>query len=402
MTLRQIDATERRARLAARHCLAPDFRAKDAVEAATGMVCLHGTDPATVYLSAWARVDDFQVSDLDRALYVDRSLVKHLAMRRTVFVFPRHVLPLAQAGASNRVAAVQRRSVAKDVEAAGLHTDGEQWLTEACEHVLEALSGGREATSTELRKEIPHIDSAVDYGTGKSWAGKVAFAPRVLTVLSASGKVVRASNNGAWRISRPSWATTESWLGAEIQPCTEDDGVRGLVELWLRRFGPGTEADIKWWLGSTLKAVRAALAELHAVEVDLGGRTGYLMPDDVDEAPPVEPWGALLPALDPTTMGWFERDWYLGSYRQALFDSNGNAGPTAWWDGRIVGTWWQDDDGAVTLHLLEDIGAEGSAFLEQEAARLDDWLGGVRVMPRFPSPLAKELSQGGDSGRRTR
>jgi len=148
--------------------------------------------------------------------------------------------------------------------------------------------------------------------------------------------------------------------------------------------------------------VRAALAELHAVEVDLGGRTGYLMPDDVDETPRVAPWGALLPALDPTTMGWFERDWYLGSYRQALFDSNGNAGPTAWWDGRIVGTWWQDDDGAVTLHLLEDIGAEGSAFLEQEAARLDDWLGGVRVMPRFPSPLAKELSQGGDSGRRTR
>lgn len=400
MTLRQIDATERRARLAARHCLAPEFHAKDVVDATTSMVCLHGTDPATVYLSAWARVDDFAVEDLDRALYVDRSLVKHLAMRRTIFVFPRQVLPFAQAGASNRVAAVQRRSVAKDIEAAGLHVDGEQWLTEACAHVLDALSDGREATATELRKEIPHIDSAIDYGTGKSWAGKLAFAPRVLTVLSASGKVVRASNNGAWRISRPSWATTESWLGAEIEPCTEDDGVRGLVELWLRRFGPGTEADIKWWLGSTVKAVRAALAELRAVEVDLDGRTGYVMPDDVDETPSVEPWGVLLPSLDPTTMGWAERDWYLGPYKQALFDSNGNAGPTAWWDGRIVGTWWQDDDGAVTLHLLEDIGSDGSAFLEQEAARLNDWLGGVRVMPRFPSPLAKELSQGSGRGPR--
>jgi hypothetical protein len=393
MVLRKIDATERRARLGVRHSLATGHHAPDPVEAATRMVCLHATDPATVYLSAWARIDDFTVADLDKALYVDRSLVKHLAMRRTVFVFPRHVLPFAQAGASNRVAAVQRRSVAKDVALAGLHTDGERWLDEASVHVLQALSDGREATSSELRAEIPLIDGAIEYGTGKSWGGKVSFAPRVLTVLSASGRVVRASNNGPWRISRPRWATTESWLGSEIEPCSEEEGLRTLVELWLRAFGPGTETDIKWWLGSTLRAVRAALAELDAVQVDLDGRTGYVLPDDVDEPAPVEPWGALLPALDPTTMGWFERDWYLGPYKEKLFDANGNAGPTAWWDGKIVGSWWQNDDGAVSLHVLEDIGADGLAFLEREAARLNEWLGGVRVMPRFPSPLAKELSQ---------
>ncbi|MEE2030925.1 winged helix DNA-binding domain-containing protein [Rhodococcus chondri] len=363
------------------------------VEAAARMVCLHGTDPASVYLSAWSRIDDFAVSDLDRALYLDRSLVKHLAMRRTVFVFPRHVLPFAQAGASNRVAAAQRRSVAKDVERAGLHSDGEQWLAEASRLVLDALADGREATSSELRAEIPFIDGAIEYGTGKSWGGKVPFAPRVLTVLSASGRVVRASNLGPWRISRPRWATTHSWLGHDLEPHSEEAGLRTLVEMYLRAFGPATETDIKWWLGSTLKAVRAALVELGAVAVDLDDRTGYLLPDDADESPPVEPWGALLPALDPTTMGWFERDWYLGPYRKQLFDSNGNAGPTAWWDGRIVGTWWQDDDGAVSLHVLEDIGADGLAFLEREAARLNEWLGGVRVMPRFPSPLAKALSQ---------
>ncbi len=395
MTLRPIDATERRARLAARHCLAPDFHAKDAVEAATGMVCLHGTDPATVYLSAWARVDDFQVSDLDRALYVDRSLVKHLAMRRTVFVFPRHVLPLAQAGASNRVAAVQRRSVAKDVEAAGLHTDGEQWLTEACAHVLDALSGGREATSTELRKEIPHIDSAIDYGTGKSWAGKVAFAPRVLTVLSASGKVVRASNNGAWRISRPSWATTESWLGAEIEPCTEDDGVRGLVELWLRRFGPGTEADIKWWLGSTLKAVRAALAELHAVEVDLGGRTGYLMPDDVDEAPPSN--RGVRCCRRSTRRRWAGSSATGISVRTSRRCST----PTGTPDPPRGGTGGSSEPGGRTTTVPSPSTCSRTSaqrvrrFWNRKPPVSNDWLGGVRVMPRFPTPLAKELSQGG-------
>jgi len=57
--------------------LAPGGRAADVVEATTSMVCLHGTDPVTVHLSAWARVDGMTVPDLERALYVDRSLVKH-------------------------------------------------------------------------------------------------------------------------------------------------------------------------------------------------------------------------------------------------------------------------------------------------------------------------------------
>jgi hypothetical protein len=101
--VRTIDDAERRTRLARRHRLAPGHRAPHVVEAARSLVALHGTDPSTIYLSAWARVDGMTVSDLERALYDDRSLVKHLAMRRTLFVFPREALGDAQAGASARV-----------------------------------------------------------------------------------------------------------------------------------------------------------------------------------------------------------------------------------------------------------------------------------------------------------
>jgi len=88
-------------------------------------------------------------------------------------------------------------------------------------------------------------------------------------------------------------------------------------------------------------------------------------------------------------MGWFERDWYLDPHRPQLFDTSGNAGPTAWWDGRIVGGWNQDSAGEVVVQMLEDAGSEGLQVLEDEAARLTDWLGGKRVLPRFPSPLWK-------------
>jgi hypothetical protein len=88
-------------------------------------------------------------------------------------------------------------------------------------------------------------------------------------------------------------------------------------------------------------------------------------------------------------MGWSGRDWYLGGYKEQLFDASGNAGPTAWCDGRIVGGWRQDDGGEVGLQLLEDVGGEARGALEREAERLSEWFAGIRVLPRFPSPLSR-------------
>ena len=118
-----------------------------------------------------------------------------------------------------------------------------------------------------------------------------------------------------------------------------------------------------------------------------------MLGDDLEPTEPPEPWAALLPPLDPTTMGWFERDWYLGDYKPQLFDSTGNGGPAVWWEGRIVGGWRQDAGGAVELQMLEDVGADGLRAIEHEAERLTEWFGGKRVLPRFPSPLSKAMAR---------
>jgi hypothetical protein len=100
---------------------------------------------------------------------------------------------------------------------------------------------------------------------------------------------------------------------------------------------------------------------------------------------------ALLPALDPTVMGWSGRSWFLGEHGPRLFDRSGNVGPTVWWDGRIVGGWAQRADGEIAYRLLEDVGADAAAAVRAEAERLRSWLGKVRVTPRFRTPLEREL-----------
>ena len=209
--------------------------------------------------------------------------------------------------------------------------------------------------------------------------------------LQATDKVYAATHRfiqkeGQWR---GAFRNDRIW-GEVPAPLSSADGYAELVRRWLARFGPGTETDLVWWLGATKGAVRAALAEVGAVEVSLeSGAPAYLLPDDVEPVDPVEPWAALLPVLDPTVMGWKERAFHLGEHGPALFDRNGNAGTTAWWDGRVVGCWVQDDDATVAVRLLEDVPAAGREALRGEAARLTAWLAGERVGTVYPSPAMR-------------
>ena len=388
--MRHVTDRERRARLARRHALAPGHRAADPEAATRAVTVLHSTEPATVYLSLRARVDGLTVAGVDRALYEDRTLVKQLAMRRTLFVFPRDLLPAAWGGPSARVAAAIGTRLVKEIESGGIADDGVTWLEEAKAGVLEALTGGRAMTAQEIRKQVPALESRLELAPGKKYAANVSVAPRVLTQLGVEGAIARGENAGHWRLSKPRWTLMSDWLGDVPPAAKADEGYAELVGRWLRSFGPGTEDDIVWWLGATKAAVRAALAALGAVEVSLdGGGAGWVLPDDVDPEGDVEPWAALLPVLDPTVMGWKQRDFYLGEHTPHLFDRNGNAGTTAWWDGRIVGCWVQDDAGRVEVRALEKLPKAAHEAFEAEAARLTDWLDGVRVGTVYPSSAMK-------------
>jgi hypothetical protein len=114
-------------------------------------------------------------------------------------------------------------------------------------------------------------------------------------------------------------------------------------------------------------------------------------PGDDREVADHDPWVAALPSLDPTTMGWKRRGWYLPGTADAAFDRNGNAGPTLWVDGRVVGAWAQAADGRMLTHYFERVAASRRDALDERLAALAAAVGEVRWTVRFPGRVHGEV-----------
>src|SRR5262245_5637969 len=381
---------ERRARIGVRHRLARAALAPGVGDVADSLVALHSTDPASVFMSANARMVGATVARIEKALYDDRSVVRILGMRRTLFVVPVGLVPVVHAACTRAIAATQRRRFARLIEDGGVADDGAAWLDRVGEATMAALERRREAFGAELSADVPELRSRVSIGEGKKWAGTPSMTTWVLTLLSLDERIARGRPRGSWLSSQYSWSPAPSWQPDGEAPLDTATAQAELARRWLAAFGPGTLADLAWWTGWTKAATGAALAAVSAVEVDLPGGTGYALPDDLEPQSPPEPWVALLPALDPTAMGWTDRAFYGGDDK-ALYDRSGNVAPTIWADGRIVGCWVQREDGEIAIRLLVDPGREAAAAVDDAAGRLGQWLGPARVTSRFRTPIEREL-----------
>ena len=374
-----------------RHRLAPGDRAADPLAVARSLVCLHATDAVTVFLSIRARSDGIAPADVERALYEERRLVRMLAMRRTLWAVPREHVPVVFAAATRAVAARERKRLEGFVRDSGVSTRPGAWITRAGKAALAAVETRGEAMTSDVVGDVPLLAKKLRFGSGR-WEVTQSAGARVLPQLAMEGLLVRGRPRGTWISPQFRWVTTERWLGGPIEELDVAAAQAELLRRWLEAFGPATETDLRWWTGWTARETRAAMAAIPHEEVYLDGATGYVLEGDLEPTVPPEPAAALLPTLDPTTMGWKLRDWYLGAHGPTLFDSNGNAGPTIWWDGRVVGGWSQRRDGEIALGLLEDVGRDVRAAIDAEAARLQDWVGEARFSPGFLPPFQRALS----------
>ncbi|WP_217209527.1 DNA glycosylase AlkZ-like family protein, partial [Streptomyces sp. AC550_RSS872] len=275
--LRYVGVAERRARLGVRHRLAGAARAGSPQEVADSLVALHGTDPATVYLAVGARLAEpaKTVAETERALYVERALVRMHGMRHTVFVFPTRLTAVVHASTGLAVAARERASLVKQMATAG--APDAAWLAEVEASTLTALARRGQATAAELAEDEPRLREQFVYAAGKSYEGLHTVSTRLLRVLGVEGKVVRGRPLGSWTSSQFRWAPAPEHPELDVAGAQAE-----LLRNWLAACGPATEADLKWWTGWRVTEVRRALAAMGAQAVSLDEGTGYVVDGDLD------------------------------------------------------------------------------------------------------------------------
>jgi len=266
------------------------------------------------------------VSDVRKALWADRTLVKTWLMRGTLHLARSADLPVYTAAMSTRWVSQMRPSWLKYIQV----TEPEFW--KIVDEVGNALDG-KPLTREELIAVVGEGKSErVRELLGSGWGGMLKPAAR-------SGLLCFGPNRGqSVTFVRPrEWL--KSW--ADVDP---DAGLAEMARRYLRAYGPATKSDFARWWGAwpgVGSAAWSALArELTQVSVE-GIRLDLLTADlDAMQRANVESSIRLLPAFDPYILGHASRDHLF----ERVFAPR--VSRTAGWisavvlvNGTVVGTW---------------------------------------------------------------
>lgn len=392
--------------LAHKQHLLPGSRLTDVVQAARDIVALHGTDPTGPYISLWAREAGFQREALEDALYEQRALAKLLCMRVTLHVLPSDQVSLFfQAYATHRTRPEAERFKAVLVQA-GLCQEQkvDLFLGNLQRRVLDVLAEKGPSTVRQINAAVPELKSKIRHSEGKAYAGEFSIGSYLIpNIVGARGLLIRARPRGTWRSTLYEYALLSDWLpGVDLESVTPQEARTWLVHRYLAAFGPATFDDMQWWTGftrgETKRTFESLKPELEQVTVEGLGDGYWILADDAQQlrnfAPPDGPYVFLFPNLDPYIMGYRDRSRFLApGHRAKLFDRAGNAVPTVWVNGRVVGVWGQREDGSVTYSLFEQVGEGERALLEDETRRLSDFLDGEYLPPRFRTSFTRALER---------
>lgn len=351
----------------------------------TSIAGLHASTPTGPFLSLFARCKGFQKEHLDQALYREKCLGRLRCMRKTIYILPKSMIPIAHAATSRLVVNASRRYM----EAQGVAYDDYEKLSA---RILDLLIG-REMTATQIKNALTCSSPL----------------PAVIQLMCDDGKLVRGKPKGSWRASQTRYARFVDYFpDLTLQGLDESQACARLIEHYLRAFGPSKETDIVWWLGIGKRKTQAALEllENRVAKQRVNGLDGeFIALRAVDEIPlsgdsTADPAVNLLPFLDPYLMGYVERARYLDEeHKEFVFDRSGNATSTILADGRVVGVWDCQETRESTMKWLvfSPITASLRDRIHELAQRVGEFIAGrdteVQECPSMV-PLTKRPAGG--------
>ena len=337
--------------------LTADTRCDDLIRVARDIAGLHGTNAMSPYLSLFARMRQFQKKDLETELAVTRSLGRIRFVRRTIYILPKDMLPVAYAATREMVQPLPRDYR----RTRGISPEEYAVMSTA---ILEQLKGIG-MTAQEIRKVLQ----------------TEANVSAIVNLMCDQGLLVRGASRSGWRsINHTYYRFDEHFPDVTLEGMDEAEARVEIIRRYLAAFGPATEDDIVWWTGLRRTDVRHVLARMkdEVRTTGIAELTGefLLLRSDEEQLKMAKDAQALvtnlLPVLDPYLMAYRERDRYLdGKWYEHVYDRSGNATSTILLNGRIVGVWdfAEDREPAVKLFLFEEVREEALREIHSEARK---------------------------------
>jgi winged helix DNA-binding protein len=278
------------------------------------------------------------ITDVRKALWQEKSLVKTWLMRGTLHLVPSRDLPLYTAAMTGswmkmrpgwlKFFGLTEAEFGKIFDIIGGALNGEPMTREE----VAALAGkGQPARVREWLKS--------------GWGGFLKPAARagLLCFGPSRGQTV-------------TFVRPRDWLGAwrEVEP---DEALAEVARRYLRAYGPATRQDFRFWWGHWSGVAGAAWAGLEGelVTVSVGGWRAQMLASDLERLPaPSKGSVQLLPLFDPYLMGCASRDHLFDpAHRSKVTRTAGWISAVLLVDGRVEGTWTHSlSKGALRVSLV--------------------------------------------------
>jgi len=239
--------------------------------------------------------------------------------------------------------------------------------------------------STTVKKHLPQklIKKRKDnYGSYLN----IGTAMRYLV---SRGQLDYTSKPGdTWRKNQRVYALSTDPPSGSVNPQTLPEALKHIARWYFERYGPSSIDDFIWWSGCAVAQCRSVVEELkeedlELVEVQDMEEKLFIFKHQVEELslfPDEEPKmtrflpyeDALIKAYKKTRYRFYDKE-----FEKELFTKGGEARPSVWMNGSIIGVWkWTNKPGkdiiislckkatsSVKKHLQEELSLV-SAFLD--------------------------------------
>ena len=339
------------------------------------IVALHATSASTPYLSLFARMTQFHRGLLDRELYANRTLIRLHSMRRTLFIVPITTAPMIFQATST-----SKASIDSYLKTWGIPHSEYQRLADS---IYEALKDGPQPLRIIKQSISPGLIRTIELPAGKQVA-RMTNVNVVMTILAQQGKVFseKYSDPILTRHANRYALMRTVYPKLDLDSISPEDAQTQLVKRYIEVFGPVTEQDILWWTGLNKGLIRSALValepELLPIQIK-GTKDDYLMLQTEYaqlkrfKAPRAFPV-LLLPYEDPYSKGYLLRYRLVKADHEQQVYIRGEAQPTIWVNGKIIGTWnrtFEKPGDPLNLQLFQRIGrSEKTAIMNKAHAMI--------------------------------